>query len=632
MDSVRRFRAKAAVVLVLAVLVPAGAWAQENQTLPLYEAIDQLLVPFQTRTEEPVTITVNVTYKDKKGRDITAEVAFHRVSPTAFALRVHHPKAQFLLKRSDEQVFLHIPKKDLLILGDGNAPTAANEAFTLAGIPTDLRSRSRSLTAWVDTLSTARSVILAPLAMASGYAIAPGRQTDGQTEYWVAKGDKKVVTFTVDKATRTLAKAEFEINRTPCVVTISLKWEAQLPPMPEAEKRLTVKRAELEFSLLKGAGRALEILAEDRFWRPPMDRVKIGEHGKYRIKNGQRIVYIEGSPYEIGLQHGRFLGQEARKLIESTLYVVGMVYTVEKGSWFLDDMRAAAARLQPHIPPDYLEEMKGLAKGIGMDYDLVRIGNCFPALFHCSGFALRGKATVDGKLYHGRVLDYMTQIGLQYNAALFVVRKKGKIPFVNVGYAGFVGSVTGMNAKKIALGEMGGGGNGKWDGVPMATLMRMALENAKTLADVKRIFSENPRTCEYYYVFSDGKDRSAVGVKAVPEEITFIAPGETHPQLPTPIEDCLLLSGGRRYKALCRLVQESYGKIGPAQAMKLMGLPVAMGNSNLHDALFCPETLELWVANAGRGKPAYQEPFHHYSLPELLSDEFYPVPKAAKKD
>ncbi|NOZ23045.1 MAG: peptidase C45 acyl-coenzyme A:6-aminopenicillanic acid acyl-transferase [Planctomycetes bacterium] len=623
--------ARTTVAVLIALLLSSTTRAQQNRTQPLYDAIDQILVPFQTRTEEPVTLAIKATYKDRKGRDKTAEVTFRRVSPSAFALSVSHPKARFLLVRSDEHVFLHIPDKGLMLVGEGDAPTVPDQAFTLSNIVADLRTRSRSLSAWVDTLSMSKSVILAPIAMATGYAIIPGNETDAQAEYSIAKGDKKLASLVVDKTTRTLSKVEFKIGRTPCVATISLKWEAQLPPMPTVEKTLPVKRAELELALLKGAGRALEILAEDRFWRPPMDTVKIGEHGKYRVKNGQRIVYLEGGPYDIGFQHGKFLADETRKLIESTLYVVGMVYTMEKGSWFLNDIRAAAARLEPHIPKDFLEEMKGLAAGSGIDYDRVRLANCFPALFHCSGFAVRGKATVDGKLYHGRVLDYMTRIGLQYNAALFVVRKKGKIPFVNVGYAGFIGSVTGMNEKKVALGEMGGGGDGKWDGVPMATLMRMALEDAGTLDDAKRIFSENPRTCEYYYVFSDGKDRSAVGVKAVPERIEFVAPGETHPQLPTPIEDCVLLSSGKRYEALCRLVQESYGKIGPEQAMKFMGLPVAMGKSNLHDVLFCPETLELWVANAGRKKAAYQEPFHHYSLPELLSDEFYPIPKAAAK-
>ena len=61
---------------------------------------------------------------------------------------------------------------------------------------------------------------------------------------------------------------------------------------------------------------------------------------------------------------------------------------------------------------------------------------------------------------------------------LTVAEPDGKIPFVNVTYAGFVGSVTGMNAEKVSIGEMGGKGLGHWDGVPMAFLVRMVLEEA----------------------------------------------------------------------------------------------------------------------------------------------------------
>ena len=97
---------------------------------------------------------------------------------------------------------------------------------------------------------------------------------------------------------------------------------------------------------------------------------------------------------------------------------------------------------------------------------------------------------------------------------LTVAEPRGKIPFVNVTYAGFVGSVTGMNAERISIGEMGGGGLGHWDGVPMAFLVRMVLEEADSLERGIAIFRKNPRTCEYYFVIADGKTGKAVGMEA----------------------------------------------------------------------------------------------------------------------
>ena len=79
-----------------------------------------------------------------------------------------------------------------------------------------------------------------------------------------------------------------------------------------------------------------------------------------------------------------------------------------------------------------------------------RLANFFPELFHCSGFSLMGKAVADGHIYHGRVLDYMRGVGLEQNAVVIVHQPDIGHAWVNVSYAGFVGSVTAMNDKGIS--------------------------------------------------------------------------------------------------------------------------------------------------------------------------------------
>jgi hypothetical protein len=53
---------------------------------------------------------------------------------------------------------------------------------------------------------------------------------------------------------------------------------------------------------------------------------------------------------------------------------------------------------------------------------------------------------------------------------------------------------------------------------------------------------------------------------------------------------------------------------------KIIKRPVAMG-SNLHNAIFMPETLELWFADAGKRTPACDEPYARVKVGELI--EFY---------
>lgn len=239
-------------------------------------------------------------------------------------------------------------------------------------------------------------------------------------------------------------------------------------------------------------------------------------------------------------------------------------------------------------------------------------------MMHCSGLALLSKATAEKKLYHGRVLDYGVKMKLQDHAVLIIQEPDGKVPFVNVSYAGFIGSVTGMNLAKISIGEMGGGGVGQWDGIPMSFLVRMVLEDTRTLEEAIGVFKDNPRTCEYYYVIADAAADNAVGIKALPDKLEIIRHGETHPQLQHPVENTVIMSAGDRYNNLARLVAQGYGKFTEASAIRLMDAPVAM-NSNLHDALMVPEDAVIYVANARTdGSPAWKQKYYRFDIRSLI--------------
>jgi hypothetical protein len=248
----------------------------------------------------------------------------------------------------------------------------------------------------------------------------------------------------------------------------------------------------------------------------------------------------------------------------------------------------------------------------------VRLANFFPELFHCSGFAVFGEATVGGRLYHGRILDYLRGVGLERSPVVIVCRPDEGHAWVNVSYAGFIGSVTAMNERGVAIGEMGGRGEGQWDGKPMAHLVREVAERAATLDEAVAILRKGPRTCEYYYVISEGRTRRAVGIGATPDRFETVRPGGTHPLLPHAVKDAVLLSSGDRYEELVRRVKAGHGRIDAAAARALMRRPVAM-TSNIHSVLFAPETLELWVANADAENVASHCRYTRYDLRALLA-------------
>lgn len=342
--------------------------------------------------------------------------------------------------------------------------------------------------------------------------------------------------------------------------------------------------------------------------------------GRYEMIDGTRVLYLEGTPQEMGAQHGALLRREIKQLVNRIVYGVGVGSSFGKGRWFFGEIEEAQRRLAPFIDPRYLSEMDAIALASGHDREEIRLANFFPELFHCSGFAMFGNATRGGTLYHGRILDYLRGMGLEQNAVVIVSKPDQGHAWVNISYSGFVGSVTAMNEKKIAIGEMGGRGEGNWDGKPMAQLVREVMEKASTLEEAVDIMRQSPRTCEYYYVISDGKSRRAVGIAATPEKFETVWPGQAHERLPHPVKDAVLLSAGERYEKLVERVKTGYRRFDDNSARDLMKSPVCM-NSNIHSVLFAPETLDFWVANADSENPASHTRYTKYNLTELLKPQ-----------
>ncbi len=353
--------------------------------------------------------------------------------------------------------------------------------------------------------------------------------------------------------------------------------------------------------------------------------------GFLEVVDGSKVLHLKGSAREMGRQHGVLLKDDIRaqvrflfdvKAKEFKPELLGIKIPVDAQRLIL----TIAANQRKFVPARFHEELEGIAEGSGVALDEIIAANFIPEMFHCSGFALAGSATKDGTLYHGRILDYGCDWKLQDHAVLIVAEPEGMIPFVNVTYAGFVGSVTGMNARKISIGEMGGGGLGHWDGVPMAFLVRMALEQADDLDEAIATFRDQPRTCQYFYVVADGNSRRAVGLEASWNAFKVVQMGESEPRLPHAVPDAVLLSIGTRYEELARRVKDGLGTFDAESARHLMDRPVAM-KSNLHSVLFETTSTRFWVANASTdGQPAAGQPYHTFQLSDLLAH--HPDPTA----
>lgn len=607
----------AVIVLVLPATIAAALWygpltsAESRRLGSEAGRLAGRLESGETCSLEWKIVAVAGLPEEIAGRAATLDLRF----PDRIRIATRIDGDDVVLARDGSEIHLSVPRKKLSLTGRNDVPRFAADPGSVA--PIDLPEVALPVLRWQIALLPALLEV-APREKGEGWlSCRPRRLLRSLADL----PEDLVLSLRRDESGR-LSEIEAETGGKRLALAIgSFSWPAAEPdwspdPAPGAKVE-TVALSHLERFVRVAAGnlgRKLPAL-------PPADgsREVVARHGKGRLEriDGTRVLFLEGTPEEMGEQHGVLLRDEVRGLVDSIVYGVGVGSSFGKGRWFFGEIEEAQSRLAPFTDPRHLREMDALASAAGLHPQEARLANFFPELFHCSGFALHGRATVDGRIYHGRILDYLRGLGLEENAVVVVVKPDEGNAWVNVGYAGFIGTVTAMNEKQVAIGEMGGRGEGHWDGKAMAQLLREVMERADTIDEAVAILRKGPRTCEYYYVVSDAKSHRAVGIKATPDLFETVWSGEAHPQLPRSVRDTVLMSAGDRYEALVDRVEAGFGKFDAGAARALMDPPVCM-DSNIQSVLFAPDTLDFWVANADSENVASRTRYTRYNLRELL--------------
>ena len=366
------------------------------------------------------------------------------------------------------------------------------------------------------------------------------------------------------------------------------------------------------------------------------------------------IVYLEGASYDLGYQHGTLLAQDVRASVRDTLrYFRRQLRVPVLGPWFVNRwLDWAYAQMRPYIPLGYQEEMRGLADGSGVPLRDIHRLHAIPDLTgtSCSSLVVFGRAAKDGRLYHTRNLDWNIGAGIQAHAVLFVVRPQHGVPFLNIGYAGFIGALSGINAHAISIGEIGADTvDETLAGEPMPFLLREVLESSIDLETASRLVFNAKRTRGYNYLIADGIARDATALETTHHACVIFRPGDAKErQCPyaLPLEDALAradtaldagvremqrASRGRpgrrppaspvgsgayekRYKGQVTRIQRAYGRLDDALVREIAQSVAA--SSNVQSVVYGYP--DVWIANADGRTPAAQRPYRRYHVEELL--------------
>lgn len=331
------------------------------------------------------------------------------------------------------------------------------------------------------------------------------------------------------------------------------------------------------------------------------------------------VVVVSGTPYEMGHSYGQLMKAEIKGCLERYL---GGAKAEDPTRYSDAALDAAWATVEPYVSARFIEEMRGVADGAGVSYEMIRRGHSISLLgsFSCSGVAVWGPASANGHLYQIRNLDYTTDAGLQdYPVIVVYVPDKG-IPHANVALAGFVGSMAGMNAKGIALTEKGASPDEDYPydlkGIPFMVMLRDILQDAASLDDALSIVRNAHRIKKYYFVIGDGVKRAGVKIRAFAPNLD-IWPDNDPKDMFAPKVMPNLVYITMNDDAAWNHFRANRGKYNAELMIELSRL-VAGGDSNLMDVVYDATTREMWVAYAEGRTPAYKRDYVHFKLDDYI--------------
>ena len=82
--------------------------------------------------------------------------------------------------------------------------------------------------------------------------------------------------------------------------------------------------------------------------------------------NGKRVLFVSGTPEQMGRAHGRLLAELVPNVMPRTMALVGAGLAVKKGEWFYDRIEEIYRRAGPHTPERFLRECRAMAAAAGI--------------------------------------------------------------------------------------------------------------------------------------------------------------------------------------------------------------------------------------------------------------------------
>lgn len=215
---------------------------------------------------------------------------------------------------------------------------------------------------------------------------------------------------------------------------------------------------------------------------------------------GIAVLRLIGSPYEMGLRHGKAQADEIRRVLRRYADIAGSPWDR------VVDLDTLVSLPETFFGADELEELRGIAKGAGVTFSSVVAHNLRLYLDAGSGgihFAVTARQNPSEGLLHGVNEDLRNGLSVHDCLERHVqVRKPGRgIPHVSFGVVGQVGTLNGINERGLAVSTAV-----LLDADPVhatenrrlhTVLVKNLLENASTIDEALAILEKTTSTARW---------------------------------------------------------------------------------------------------------------------------------------
>jgi hypothetical protein len=259
----------------------------------------------------------------------------------------------------------------------------------------------------------------------------------------------------------------------------------------------------------------------------------VGADGPTVVRAGLRQVFLQGTPEAIGTEHVRALADrmsadesalwgEYERRVPWWLARMGLIDWGRLRFRSLDlgvpeaRRRELAAEALGFVPDPFSGRMDTYQRLLFLHslYDLSVPLERSP-LIGCTTLALDGDHTADGHVLVARTFDFEAGEWLDRDKVVFLVREEGAIPFASVGWPGFLGVVTGMNAEGLLVVVHGGrAGAASADGMPVAFSLRQVLSKAHDTPEALDLLRAQAVLVSHIVFVADAQGRFAVVERA----------------------------------------------------------------------------------------------------------------------